>query len=219
MEVHTPRTVSGPGCPVTNSVAPGSVLFGGIDTQKFSGPLVERQMALHPIMQASLKSPGEALDDRRTSGAEPSTVVVSFDKLVITAADGTILPATEGKPLLASLDSSYTISYLPAPVAERITERFPSAQRHESAARDGSVYYTVDCDAAQLKGSLDFVLGDTTIKLPFEDLVGSKVNSESCFLGVASQPTGTFYCSNQRKLLTPAVVASSLQHARLNVKC
>ncbi|OAQ79653.1 eukaryotic aspartyl protease domain-containing protein [Purpureocillium lilacinum] len=167
----------------------GSVLFGGIDTQKFSGPLVERQMALHPIMQASLKSPGEALDDRRISGAEPSTVVVSFDKLVITAADGTILPATEGKQLLASLDSSYTISYLPAPVAERITARFPSAQRHESAARDGSVYYTVDCDTAQLKGSLDFVLGDTTIKLPFEDLVGSKVNSESCFLGVASQPT------------------------------
>lgn len=205
------HTVNGPGCPVANSVAPGSVLFGGVDTQKFSGPLMERQMALHPIMPA--------LDDRRTSAPVPSAAVVSFDKLVITAADGTILPATEGKPLLASLDSSYTISYLPAPVAERITERFPSAQRHESAARDGSAYYTVDCDAAQLKGSLDFVLGDTTIKLPFEDLVGSKVNSESCFLGVASQPTGTFYCSNQRKLLTPAVVASSLQHARLNVKC
>ncbi|UNI24676.1 hypothetical protein JDV02_010406 [Purpureocillium takamizusanense] len=176
----------------------GSVLFGGVDTHKFSGPLVGRKMTFDPFAQAGTadtKSSREALRDR-ASALQPPRFTISFDQVGVTARNGSHYPlsVTNAKSLSAGLDSSNTISYLPAPAVETIAETFfPSAQRQQSMTRDGSLYYTVDCDATtESTGSLDFTLGDITIRLPFKDLVGSEVNYRKCILGVAAPPPAAF---------------------------
>ncbi|KAJ6439406.1 amino acid transporter [Purpureocillium lavendulum] len=145
----------------------GSVVFGGIDTRKFSGPLVARTMI--------------------AGRNAPAAIMV--DEVGVTSQDGTYSPVTEGPPFSASLDTSYSICYLPVPAVERIARYFSSARRHDSVANDGSMYYTVDCRVAELTGSVDFVMGSATIKVPFKELVGSDAGGGSCLLGVAAPPT------------------------------
>jgi hypothetical protein len=138
----------------------GAVIFGGIDTRKYSGHLEKR-----PII------PAESSPDGLTR------YWVYLDGISIIQDDGSTDPIysqTNGQPVL--LDSGYTVSALPGAIFNKIVAAFPTAKKGLGA------YVDVDCDVADLKGSIDFKFGNTVIKVPYADFIWH--NDDRCVLGV-----------------------------------
>lgn len=77
------------------------------------------------------------------------------------------------------LDSGYTLSTLPGPLVEAIVDAFPTARSIED-----SPLYAVDCSTVGMDGSIDFVFGKTTIRVPFADFVYQRESDGACRLGV-----------------------------------
>ncbi|KAJ3464753.1 hypothetical protein MRS44_009539 [Fusarium solani] len=137
----------------------GAVIFGGIDTRKYSGHLEKR-----PIIPASSSPDGQ------------TRYWVHLDGMSLTQDDGSkdaIFSKTNGYAVV--LDSGYTISALPGPIFEKLLATFPTVQPGIGS------YHPVDCDVAKLKGTVDFTFGKTTIKVPYADFVWH--NKGSCYLG------------------------------------
>jgi hypothetical protein len=138
----------------------GAVIFGGIDTRKYSGHLEKR-----PII------PAESSPDGLTR------YWVYLDGISIIQDDGStdaIYSQTNGQPVL--LDSGYTVSALPGAIFNKIVAAFPTAKQGLGA------YVDVDCSVADLKGSIDFKFGNTVIKVPYADFIWH--NDDRCVLGV-----------------------------------
>ncbi|KAF4458207.1 aspartic-type signal peptidase [Fusarium albosuccineum] len=138
----------------------GAVIYGGIDTSKFSGPLEKR-----PIV------PADASPDGLTR------YWVYLDGISLIQEDGSkdpVFSKTNGQIVL--LDSGYTISALPGPIFEKIVAAFPTAKKGSGA------YYDVDCSVADVKGTVDFTFGKTVIKVPYADFIWH--NDGKCVLGV-----------------------------------
>ncbi|KAF5675778.1 aspartic-type signal peptidase [Fusarium heterosporum] len=138
----------------------GAVIFGGIDTRKYTGRLEKR-----PII------PAESSPDKLTR------YWVYLDGISIIQDDGStdaIFSQTNGQPVL--LDSGYTVSALPGPIFNKIVAAFPTAKTGPGA------YVDVDCSVADLKGSVDFKFGNTVIKVPYADFIWR--NDDRCVLGV-----------------------------------
>lgn len=138
----------------------GSVIFGGIDTGKFSGHLEKR-----PVIPAE-QSPDGATRfwiylDGITVSTENGTEVTAFDKV-------------NGQAVL--LDSGATLSSLPGPIVNELLKGFPSAQAR-------GPLYQVDCPVPGSNGSVNFKFGNAIIKVPLEDFI-LQVDESSCALGV-----------------------------------
>ncbi|KAL6818048.1 acid protease [Trichoderma sp. SZMC 28013] len=138
----------------------GSVIFGGIDTGKFSGHLEKR-----PIIPAE-QSPDGATRfwiylDGITVSTENGTEVAAFDKV-------------DGQPVL--LDSGATLSSLPGPIVNELLKGFPSAQAR-------GPLYQVDCPLPGSIGAVNFKFGKVIIKVSLEDFI-LQVDESSCALGV-----------------------------------
>ncbi|KKP04705.1 hypothetical protein THAR02_03185 [Trichoderma harzianum] len=137
-----------------------SVIFGGIDTGKFSGRLEK-----WPIIPAE-QSPGGATRfwiylDGITVSIENGTEVTAFVKV-------------DGQPVL--LDSEATLSSLPGPIVNELLKGFPSAQAR-------GPLYQVDCPVPGSNGSVNFKFGNFIIKVPLENFI-LQVDESSCALGV-----------------------------------
>lgn len=143
----------------------GSVIFGGIDTKKYSGNLIKR-----PIIPAA-ESP-----DKLTR------FWVYVNGISVNQPDGNVVtvyttPAGgKGQPVL--LDSGYTLSALPAPIMEKLVSAFPSAQYDAEADM-----YIVDCLDPGKGGSLDFTFGDDVINVRYYDFVWHYPDTNLCVLG------------------------------------
>ncbi|KAL7782899.1 acid protease [Trichoderma afarasin] len=138
----------------------GSVIFGGIDTGKFSGHLEKR-----PVIPAE-QSPDGATRfwiylDGITVNTENGTEVTAFDKV-------------DGQPVL--LDSGATLSSLPGPIVNELLKGFPSAQAR-------GPLYQVDCPVPGSNGSVNFKFGNAIIKVQLADFI-LQVDESSCALGV-----------------------------------
>ncbi|KAM0433491.1 hypothetical protein ACHAPT_004371 [Fusarium lateritium] len=137
----------------------GAVIFGGIDTRKYSGHLEKR-----PIIPAASSPDGL------------TRYWVHLDGMSLTQDDGSkdaIFSQTNGYAVV--LDSGYTISALPGPIFQKLLASFPTVQPGVGS------YHPVDCDVAKLKGTVDFTFGKTTIKVPYADFIWH--NKGSCYLG------------------------------------
>lgn len=78
-----------------------------------------------------------------------------------------ITPATAEQGFVALPDSGSSLTYLPDEMFQSILPAFPSAK-----PLDGNpAYYTIDCAVASHSGSIDFVFGSTTIRMPYRDCV------------------------------------------------
>jgi hypothetical protein len=144
----------------------GSVVFGGIDTKKFSGRLEKR-----PIIPAT-ESP-----DKLTR------YWIYLDGVSVTKDDGSkvvIFDQPNSQPVL--LDSGYTISSLPTKHFEKIKAAFPEATA--PPAGDNSGLYRVPCDIGSKKGSVNFKFGSTEINVPFDDFIWKQPQNNLCVLGV-----------------------------------
>ncbi|CAM1510670.1 Fc.00g010050.m01.CDS01 [Cosmosporella sp. VM-42] len=140
----------------------GSVVFGGIDTKKYTGPLEKR-----PIIDAANSPDGY------------TRYWIYLDGITVTQDDGTespIFSEVNGQPVL--LDSGYTISALPGPIFEKLVAAFPSAKPYP-----GSDMYEVDCSTSDLEGTVDFIFGETTINVPFNDFIWHQPEANLCLLG------------------------------------
>ncbi|KAF5252636.1 hypothetical protein FANTH_2531 [Fusarium anthophilum] len=138
----------------------GAVIFGGLDTKKYTGHLEKR-----PII------PAESSPDGLTR------YWVHLDGISLIQDDGSedaVFSQTNGQPVL--LDSGYTVSALPGAIFNKIVAAFPTAQRTPGA------YVDVDCSVADLKGTVDFKFGNTVIKVPYADFIWH--NDDRCVLGV-----------------------------------
>ncbi|TWU72136.1 hypothetical protein ED733_002839 [Metarhizium rileyi] len=144
----------------------GSVVFGGIDTKKFSGPLEKR-----PIIPAT-ESP-----DKYTR------YWVYLDGISVTREDGSravVFDQVNGQPVL--LDSGYTVSALPTKHFDKIKEAFPNVTA--PPADDKSGLYRVPCDVGSKKGSVNFKFGKTEIGVPYSDFIWKQPQNGICVLGV-----------------------------------
>ncbi|KAG5940278.1 hypothetical protein E4U60_000558 [Claviceps pazoutovae] len=145
--------------------ARGSVVFGGIDTKKFSGYLEKR-----PIIPAA-DSP-----DKLTR------YWVYLDGVSMTKNDGSntvIFDQVNGQPVL--LDSGYTVSSLSTDHFNKIKDAFPGVTPPPSD--DNSGLYRVPCNVGQQNGTVNFKFGKTEINVPFNDFIW-KQSADLCVLGV-----------------------------------
>ncbi|KAM6509695.1 hypothetical protein FALCPG4_017342 [Fusarium falciforme] len=139
----------------------GSVIFGGIDTRKFSGQLEKR-----PII------PGDDSPDGYTR------YWVYLDGLTLVQ-NGRKIPIFS-KPIRQAvmLDSGYTLSTLPGPIVQAIVDSFPTAKTIPE-----SPLYSVDCSVIDMAGTVDFLFGETVIKVPYADFIWKRPDG-ACRLGV-----------------------------------
>ncbi|KAG6147688.1 hypothetical protein E4U46_005711 [Claviceps purpurea] len=145
--------------------ARGSVVFGGIDTKKFSGYLEKR-----PIIPAA-DSP-----DKLTR------YWVYLDGVSITKNDGSntvIFDQVNGQAVL--LDSGYTVSSLPTDHFNKIKDAIPGVTPPPSD--DNSGLYRVPCNVGEQNGTVNFKFGKTEINVPFNDFIW-KQSADLCVLGV-----------------------------------
>ncbi|PFH55761.1 hypothetical protein XA68_17657 [Ophiocordyceps unilateralis] len=143
----------------------GSVVFGGIDVQKFEGRLEKR-----PIIPA-----GESPDGL-------TRYWVYLDGLSLNLPNGStvaVLDKEKGQAVL--LDSGYTVSTLPNAIFSKILAAFPNAQPPPL----GDNLYRVPCDVAAAPGSLDFRFGKTRIRVRYSDFIWRQAAGKACVLGAA----------------------------------
>ncbi|KAI8712777.1 Peptidase A1 domain-containing protein [Fusarium sp. LHS14.1] len=139
----------------------GSVIFGGIDTRKFSGQLEKR-----PII------PGDDSPDGYTR------YWVYLDGLTLVQNGKKIPIFSKPTRQAVMLDSGYTLSTLPGPIVQAIVESFPTAKTIPE-----SPLYSVDCSVMDMAGTVDFLFGETLIKVPYRDFIWKRPDG-ACRLGV-----------------------------------
>jgi hypothetical protein len=139
----------------------GVVVFGGVDTGKFSGKLVGL-----PII------PGNQ---------SPDKVVrfwVTLDSMQHTTEAG-VSKGLTSKRMPVFLDTGATLTLLPPALAWRMALAVGASEQN----RDG--FYIVDCGLIQKKGTIDFNFQGVSIRVPYREIVRETGTSPpSCYLGV-----------------------------------
>lgn len=158
----------------------GSLLFGGIDTAKFTGSLT------------SLELYSSSEDSN-----EITSFTVAFTGLSATSPTGTDQLTASGYAMPAILDSGTTLTLLPDDLAAIVFQELGASY----SSRSGDAI--VPCNLRNIDGSLNFAFGGSggaVIKVPvselvFEELTDSRGNPETyqngnaaCILGI--QPAG-----------------------------
>ncbi|PNY25485.1 Secreted aspartic proteinase, partial [Tolypocladium capitatum] len=146
----------------------GSVVFGGIDTKKFSGKLEKR-----PIIPATLSPDGytrywiylDGISVTRGNDCNGSVVDV-FDK---------------PNGLAVLLDSGYTVTSVPPAIFKKILAAFPGAEPIR-----GTDMYAVPCSTGDSEGHVDFKFGRTVVEVPYKDFIWHQPQNGVCVLGVVA---------------------------------
>ncbi len=144
----------------------GAIIFGGIDTMKYTGPLEKR-----PIIPANESPDGQ---DRYWIYMTSVGITKPGEAPKLYAATSS---DPQGQPVF--LDSGGTLSRLPTTLFNSIIADFPGA------TEDGtSGLYLVDCGVASQPGTVDFAFGNTIIHVPYHEFIWQIQGS--CYIGVAA---------------------------------
>lgn len=141
----------------------GAIIFGGLDTGKFSGSLARLPML------------------------DPSQSPQGFDRywIVLTGVGLTLPDGTSDKSGTIEVpvfpDSGGTLTRLPTPIFQAFGESFPGAQFDAASG-----FYIVDCAVGDEAGSVDFYFGSKRIAVPFNDFIWHLADGQSCVLGLLS---------------------------------
>ncbi|KAK1832241.1 aspartic peptidase domain-containing protein [Podospora conica] len=148
----------------------GIIVFGGVDTSKFAGPLVRL-----PVIPAA-KSPD----------AVPR-FWVNMTSIGISPPGGGGPPRKyEGSDIPVFLDSGSTMTLLPPALADAIAADFGVP-----AGADAKGFYRIDCGFTRSGGTVDFGFEGVTVKVPYKEMIREVPGSPmACFLGI--QPSEKF---------------------------
>ncbi|KAI4229325.1 MAG: hypothetical protein L6R36_000978 [Xanthoria steineri] len=144
--------------------AAGSLLFGGVDTDKFHGSLQTL-----PVQQMQ---------------GEYRHFVITLSGLSLSGGSGRNRSFEQELPAAVLLDSGSTITYLP----QQLTDEVYAALGIEvdPLARPG--YVDVDCSLAQSEETLNFAFTSVTIAVPMSELVlpGGRRSRTGCMFGIVA---------------------------------
>ncbi|PHH61626.1 hypothetical protein CDD81_8141 [Ophiocordyceps australis] len=139
--------------------AQGAIVFGGVDTSKFTGKL-----APVPIIPAQESPDGVARYWVMLESIMHQSAVIKDSRL----------------PVI--LDTGTTLSLLPKPIVNDM------AAQLQSPGVDARGLHMIDCAKTHDEGSFDFVFGATTIRVPYHEMIrkidASPLGPEQCYLGV-----------------------------------
>ncbi|KAK7735328.1 hypothetical protein SLS53_007559 [Cytospora paraplurivora] len=144
----------------------GVLVFGGVDTSKFSG-----RLANLPIIPADDSPDGVA------------RYWISMNNMSLTP------PSGQTKTYVNStmdvfLDTGSTLTLLPQDVCDQLGSDFGSD------GLDSSGYYAVDCSLADVDGTVNFDFDGVSIKVPYNEFI-RKNGEDSCVLGITPSTTFT----------------------------
>lgn len=122
----------------------GSILFGGVDTDKYHG-----QLQTLPIQSRS---------------GEPSEFVITLSSMSVSI-QGENTSLTPSLPTAVILDSGSSLTYLP----NELTAAIYNALRIRYSARDGIAY--ASCSLADEDITLNFTFTSPTISVPISELI------------------------------------------------
>jgi len=167
----------------------GSILFGGVDTDKYSG-----ELQTLPIIP------------ERGQYAE---FIIALTGMGQNGENGSIFNDSN-VPVL--LDSGSSLMYLPDNVASALYQTFGAQYRPSQGAA------TVDCDLANQEGSLEFNFSGVTISVPLNELVIVAAVSRGqpvCILGIG--PAGSSVAVLGDTFLRSAYVVYDLENNEISL--
>lgn len=129
----------------------GQILFGGIDTAKYSGTL--SSLEIYP--------------DSRTGTNQITSFTVAFTSLQVTSSTGTDTLTPSNYAVAAILDSGTSLTLLPDDLAAVVFQEL-------GAVEDSTFGVVLPCTVGQATGSLSFGFGGSggpVIKVPISELV------------------------------------------------
>ncbi|KAG4437437.1 hypothetical protein IFR05_007078 [Cadophora sp. M221] len=132
--------------------AAGSILFGGIDTKKFTGALEKR-----PII-----APSSNPDGYLRYWIYMTSVGITKPGAT-TSKRYTVAPPAYQQAVF--LDSGGTLSQLPANLVAAMLADFTGV------VDNGNGLYTIDCAQTTQNGTLDFGFGNTIIRVPYHEFI------------------------------------------------
>ncbi|KAK3339969.1 aspartic peptidase domain-containing protein [Lasiosphaeria hispida] len=145
----------------------GVIVFGGVDTSKFGGPLVKL-----PII-----SPDKSPDLVPRYWVEMESISISPPSRETKVYADSKLPVF--------LDSGSTMTLLPPNLTAAIAADFGIT------AADPNGFFRIDCGLTNVKGTVDFAFAGLMIKVSYKELIREVPGSPpSCFLGIT--PSSSF---------------------------
>ncbi|PHH91642.1 hypothetical protein CDD83_10859 [Cordyceps sp. RAO-2017] len=179
----------------------GFVTFGGLDTKKFSGPLVKLPLVtnLNPIVEGQNKPE-----------SSPTTrYAVILDKISMSEngqKKGIFDRKDRAEDVQVILDSGSQYNVLPTFLFDEFVRQFPDArkstygrfsvfpQHHGSPS-----FLVVDCALKNSTATIDFTFGEATIRVPFSEFIVQR-QFYACELGVMELPK---FSTSHQTLLKP----------------
>ncbi|ORY63480.1 aspartic peptidase domain-containing protein [Pseudomassariella vexata] len=140
----------------------GVVIFGGLDTGKFTGTL--QKQPIIPAKEAPDGVPRYWIDMDFMSLTPPSGQTKKFANTT----------------MAVFLDSGATLTLLPQTLADAIGADFGAD------GTDSSGFYKVDCGLNDLNGTVDFAFSGVTIHVPYSEMIREIQTSfgTQCYLGI-----------------------------------
>ncbi|KAF2736847.1 candidapepsin-4 precursor [Polyplosphaeria fusca] len=166
----------------------GSILFGGVDTEKYTGTLSKL-----PIV---------------SEGGVFAEFVIDMTGVGQNGNAGSI----SNKTVPVLLDSGSSLMYLPDNVVESLYTAFDAHYDQTQGAA------FVDCNKADQQGSLEFTFSEPTISVPYNELVivaGYQGNDPVCILGIG--PAGDSVCVLGDTFLRSAYVVYDLDNNQIGL--
>ena len=137
----------------------GVIVFGGVDTSKFSGRLA--RLPITPAAQSPDGVPRYWVGMQSISLTPPSGRRKTYDNT----------------SMQVFLDSGSTLTLLPEAIVSAVAADF------NAVGPDNNGFFSVDCGLARLNGSLDFAFQGVTIRVPYGELI--RTSGDNCVLGMA----------------------------------
>lgn len=143
----------------------GSILFGGVNTDKYTGSL-------------------ETVPIVKESGVYAEFIIA----LTAVGANGTSGSIAKNQAIPALLDSGSSLMYLPNDITQTIYDSLGASYDSEQGAA------FVDCSLGNSDGTIDFTFSSPTIKVALNELVivaGIDRGQEVCILGIGPAGSST----------------------------
>ncbi|CAH0015783.1 unnamed protein product [Clonostachys rhizophaga] len=141
----------------------GVIVFGGVDTSKFSGKL-----ASLPLIAAS-----DAPD-------KVARYWVSMESISHSPPNNGKGKTWDNTKLPVFLDTGATLTLLPTDVVKSI------AADLKTTGLDDAGFYGVDCSLVSQPGTVDFKFNGVTIKVPYKEIIREFSSMKKCYLGIAA---------------------------------